>query len=178
MKGAFQSEVYRWLIACFGPTIATDKVERNHRFLEEALELVQACGCTQDEAHQLVDYVFGRPIGEPNQEVGGTMVTLAALCQAQGLDMDDDGRTELARVWTKVEKIRAKQAAKPKFGPLPERRCCRCTSGSMRPGVAMAETIGGMPDFVGHEVVTFSPGGPGKVIPCLKCSDCGHSETA
>jgi len=30
------------------------------------------------------------------------------------------GETELARVWTKVEKIRAKQAAKPKHSPLPQ----------------------------------------------------------
>ena len=39
-----------------------------HRFLEEALELVQACGATASEAHQLVDYVYGRPVGEPAQE--------------------------------------------------------------------------------------------------------------
>lgn len=45
---------------------ATDRMERNHRFLEEALELVQACGCT-----------------------------------------------------AKVERIRARHAAKPKYAPLP-----------------------------------------------------------
>lgn len=83
----FQDRVQPWMIACFGTEIAGDTVERNHRFLEEALELVQACGCTQSEAHQLVDYVFGRPVGEKPQEVGGVMVTLAALCLAQSLDM-------------------------------------------------------------------------------------------
>lgn len=115
----FQSRVMPWLLECFGAEIAADKVERNHRFLEEALELVQACGCTQDEAHQLVAYVYGRPQGDVNQEVGGVMVTLAALCLANGLDMHSAGETELARVWTKVETIRAKQAAKPKHSPLP-----------------------------------------------------------
>lgn len=115
----FQARVQPWLLACFGSTIAGDKVERNHRFLEEALELVQACGCTQDEAHQLVDYVYGRPAGEPNQEVGGVMLTLAALCLAQGLDMHTSGEMELARVWTKIEQIRAKQATKPRNSPLP-----------------------------------------------------------
>lgn len=114
-----QQRVQPWLMACFGPAIAADKTERNHRFLEEALELVQACGCTQSEAHQLVDYVFGRPVGERGQEVGGVMITLAALCLAQGLDMHAEGETELARIWTMVEKIRAKQAAKPKHSPLP-----------------------------------------------------------
>lgn len=116
----FQSRVAPWMQACFGPEISADRMERNHRLLEEALELVQANGCTRGEAHQLVDYVFGRPPGEVSQEVGGVMVTLAALCLASGEDMHVAGETELARVWTKIEKIRAKQAAKPKHSPLPE----------------------------------------------------------
>ncbi|MDN7549118.1 hypothetical protein [Burkholderia cenocepacia] len=116
----FQVRVQPWMLACFGAEIAADRAERNHRFLEEALELVQACGCTASEAHQLVDYTFGRSVGEPPQEAGGVMVTLAALCLANGLDMHTAGETELARVWTKVEQIRAKQAAKPKHSPLPE----------------------------------------------------------
>ncbi|MEN2747116.1 hypothetical protein [Sphingomonas sp. T9W2] len=115
----FQERVRPWLLACFGEMIAGDREERNHRFLEEALELVQACGCSASEAHQLVDYVFGREVGDPPQEVGGVMVTLAALCLANDLDMHDSAETELARIWTKVEAIRAKQAAKPKHSPLP-----------------------------------------------------------
>jgi hypothetical protein len=118
-ESQFQSQVQSWMTACFGHEISNDKTERNHRFLEESLELVQACGCTQHEAHQLVDYVYGRPTGEPHQEVGGVMVTLAALCLAQDLNMHVDGETELARVWTKIEQIREKQAAKPKHRPLP-----------------------------------------------------------
>jgi hypothetical protein len=116
---SFQSRVQPWMMACFGAEISADRIERNHRFLEEALELVQSTGCTQSEAHQLVDYVYGRPQGEINQEVGGVMVTLAALCLANGIDMHEAAETELARIWTKVEKIRAKQAAKPKHSPLP-----------------------------------------------------------
>jgi len=115
----FQIRVIDFLNECFGSIIANDINERNHRFLEESLELVQALGCTSSEAHQLVDYVFNRPIGEPHQEAGGVMVTLAALCQAAGLDMQQDGEAELARVWTKIDVIRAKQAAKPKHSPLP-----------------------------------------------------------
>lgn len=115
----FQQRVHPWLMECFGPAISADKQERNHRFLEEALETVQAAGCTASEAHQLVDYVFGRPVGELGQEVGGAMTTLAALCLANGIDMHAEAEKELARVWTMVEKIRAKQAAKPKHSPLP-----------------------------------------------------------
>ena len=47
------------------------------------------------------------------------MVTLAAYCLAHGLDMHEAGETELARIWTKVDAIRAKQAAKPTGSALP-----------------------------------------------------------
>lgn len=116
----FQPRVAPWMQACFGPEISADKVERNHRFLEEALELVQASGCSRDEALQLVAYVYDRPQGDINQEVGGVMVTLAAHCLAHGIDMHEAGETELLRIWGKVEQIRAKQAAKPKHSPLPQ----------------------------------------------------------
>ena len=118
-KNTFQARVLPWMNACFGEQISADKQERNHRFLEEALELIQACGATVEEAHQLVDYVYDRPVGEVSQEVGGVMVTLAALCLAQDMDMHAAAETELTRIWGKVEHIRAKQAAKPAFGPLP-----------------------------------------------------------
>jgi NTP pyrophosphatase (non-canonical NTP hydrolase) len=118
--GTYQYSVGDWVHECFGPEIAADKQERNHRFIEEALELVQACGATASECHQLVDYVFGRDVGDPAQETGGVMVTLAALCNAHGIDLDKAARDELTRVWTKVDKIRAKQGAKPRHSPLPE----------------------------------------------------------
>jgi hypothetical protein len=116
----FQSRVAPWMQECFGPVISADTVERNHRFLEEALELVQACACSRNDALRLVDYVYGRPAGEPSQEVGGVMVTLAALCLAQRLNMHSAGETELTRISQPetVEKIRQKQATKPKGSPL------------------------------------------------------------
>jgi hypothetical protein len=115
----FQHRVADWLAACFSMEICADKIERNHRFLEESLELVQSLGCTQSEAHRLVDYVFGRPAGDPVQELGGVMVTVAALCSANDLDMNAAAEKELARVWEKMDLIRAKHKAKPKHSPLP-----------------------------------------------------------
>jgi hypothetical protein len=53
-------------------------------------------------------------------------------------------------------------------------RCPRC-GGAMRPGKAMVSTVTGTPDFPGCEVVTMSPGGPGRLVDCLKCEGCGHS---
>lgn len=116
----FQTRVSLWLLDCFGTKISTDRIERNHRFLEESLELVQALGCTADEAHKLVDYVFTRAAGEPEQETGGVLVTLAALCFANNIDMDTAGEDELKRVWNKIDRIREKQKRKPNFSPLPE----------------------------------------------------------
>lgn len=118
---SFQHRVQGWMMQCFSMEVCRDRQERNHRFLEEALELVQACGCTVSEAHQLVDYVYGRDQGEINQEVGGVMVTLAALCLANDIDMHIGGEVELLRILQPaiMEKIRAKQAAKPKHSPLP-----------------------------------------------------------
>ena len=115
----FQKRVLEWMMACFSNEICRDTTECNHCFLEESLELVQSLGCIASEAHQLVTYVYSRPVGDPHQEVGGVMVTLAALCSAADMDMAPLGETELSRVWKNIEKIRAKQAAKPKHSPLP-----------------------------------------------------------
>lgn len=118
-KEAFQARVRPWMLTCFGAEISGDRVERADRLLEEVFELLQSGGYDPARVVSLRDYVWGRDVGEPHQEVGGVMVTLAAYCLAHDLDMHDAGETELARIWTKVEKIRAKQAAKPKHSPLP-----------------------------------------------------------
>ena len=118
-KPTFQRRVVAWLMECFPMEVCRDRAERNHRFLEESLELVQSLGCTRDEAHQLVDYVFARPSGDPVQELGGVVVTIAALCWPNDLDMEAAAETELARIWKKIDVIRAKQATKPKHSPLP-----------------------------------------------------------
>lgn len=116
----FQARVQPWMTACFGATIAGDRVERGDRLLEEVFELLQSGGYDQERVMALCGYVWSREVGEPAQEVGGVMVTLAAYCLAHGLDMHAAAETELARVWTKVEKIRAKQAAKPTGSALPQ----------------------------------------------------------
>ncbi|WP_244494166.1 MULTISPECIES: hypothetical protein [unclassified Ensifer] len=117
----YQKRVGHWMHACFGNDIPYDAAERNFRFLEEALELAQSCGATAEDAGKLVDYVFNRPVGDPRQEVGGVEVTLAALCNAHGIDLDEAREAELNRVWSKADQIRAKHESKPKDirSPLP-----------------------------------------------------------
>jgi len=137
-----QTLVRRWCVRAFGQEVADNHRERNHRFLEEALELCQSLGGTQEDAHVLVDYVYGRPVGRPvgrpQQEVGGVLITLAALCGAHpGLSMNAEASAELARINRPevLEKIRAKQAAKARDIPLsplpqapsPDMFCPLCT---------------------------------------------------
>lgn len=105
---SFQQRVSGWMLSCFNADIAKNKKERAFRFLEEALELVQAIDCTKEEATKLVEYVFDRPAGRPAQEVGGTLVCIAALCNACGIVMDDAGEDELERIWDIKDKIRQK----------------------------------------------------------------------
>ena len=118
-KEPFQARVAPWMATTFTPEICADEVERGDRLLEETLELLQARGYDPARVGALRDYVWGRPVGETAQEVGGVMICLAALCLAVGVDMHEAGETELARIWTKVEQIRAKQAAKPTGSALP-----------------------------------------------------------
>ncbi len=62
------------------------------------------------------------------------MVTLAAYCLAHGLDMHGAGETELARIWTKVEQIRAKQATKPVGSALPVAQAAALLSADSKAG--------------------------------------------
>lgn len=72
-----------------------------------------------------------------------------------------------------IARVRAILAADPDL-----RLCKRC-GGIMRPGIAMGQTwSAGIPDFPGQDVcITMSPGGPGRVIDCMKCEACGWSQT-
>lgn len=117
MDDGFQADAQRWVVACFGPEVAMDRAERMRRFLEEGLELAQSLGCPREVVGQIVDYVYARPAGEPGQEIGGVMMTLAALCSAHGFDMAGEGRAELARIDRPevIATIRAKHAGKPRF---------------------------------------------------------------
>lgn len=118
---SFQQWVGIWMQKCFGPKISADRLERGDRFLEEVFELLQSGGYPPERVDALRQYVWSRAVGEPSQEVGGVMITLAAYCLAHELDMYEAGQVELARISTPetIAKIRAKQAAKPTGSALP-----------------------------------------------------------
>lgn len=110
---SFQVRCLKWILSWLNSKLVWNKQERNQRFLEEALELVQSLDMDRKTAHELVDYVFGRPKGEPKQELGGVMNTLAILAETNSMSMWQDAETELTRCWNNVEKIKEKQKLKP-----------------------------------------------------------------
>lgn len=120
-RKAFQARIARWMQACFGPVISSDRLERGDRLLEEVFELLQAGGYPPERIAALEAYTWSRPIGDPVQETGGVMVTLAAWCQAFDIDMEAAAEAEYDRISRPevMEKIRRKQAMKPKGASLP-----------------------------------------------------------
>lgn len=109
----FQSRVAPCMETCFGAGVAGDAGLRSDALLEEVLELLQSVGYDQDRVGMMARYVWSREPGRTAQEVGGVMISIAAFCSARGMDMAELGETELARMWSKVDRIRQKQAAKP-----------------------------------------------------------------
>lgn len=148
---SFQLSCARWALVCLGENKVLDLNERAERFLEEALELGQAMGQTRKAAHRMVDYVHDRAKGEPRQEVGGVLTTLAVLCHALNLDMGEAGEVELERIFQPevMEKIRAKTAAKPRFSGEVDIRTFGTTFGvvleSMRRGGRVQRAQGSNP---------------------------------
>lgn len=55
---------------------------------------------------------------------------------------------------------------------------CRKCGGQMKASKAIEQThTSGFGFRIGNRIATVSPGGPGKLVDCLKCEKCGHSVT-
>lgn len=111
---SFQRRVFNWVSKAFGEKNATDPTERAKRLLEETLELTQACGMSEQAAEDLVKYVYSRPIGEIEQEIGGVMMCIACLSEARSLNAEDCGKIELYRVESSIHTSRIKHQQKPR----------------------------------------------------------------
>lgn len=86
-----------WVVSRFGEG-AMDRQERATRVLEEAIELAQAEGVGEARAKRLMEHVYSRPKGEPNQEAAGTMVCLLAWAAAANYNLYGLAITELCRI--------------------------------------------------------------------------------
>lgn len=112
-----QARVRAWTTATFGGKVADDTGERAHRFIEEALELAQACGVSIEKVSAIAERVYSRSVGDLSQEIGGVGVTLLALCENVGVSAEAEECRELERVLSiPPERFRAKQAEKARAG--------------------------------------------------------------
>lgn len=111
---ALQNLVSKWMAKVFTSEIADNPRQRMQRFLEEALEWFQAEDMSKADAIALVDYVYGRPKGEPEQEIGGVAITTLAACSRLGYSFFACAWREFERVNQPemIDKIRAKQDVK------------------------------------------------------------------
>lgn len=112
---ALQTRAFIW-VTKVDPVVAIQR--RALRFMEEAVELVQALGVTKDLVLRVVDYVYGRPAGEVVNEIGGVGMTLLPLCEALDVSAEHCFRRELHRVNTPemIAKVQARQVDKAEAG--------------------------------------------------------------
>lgn len=114
----YQERVKDWVISTFDEGVIVDIPERCHRFIEEALELVQALGLSREDIYRHVTRTYSRPVGELAQEIGGVMVTLNALATAAGIDILTAAETELSNNIKNAPAIREKWLNKIAISPL------------------------------------------------------------
>ncbi len=97
-----QEAVGDWVVSR-GLTLDNDadnKHERVLRFMEESLELAQACGIDPLDVLRIMVHVFRKPTGVVAQEVGGVMTTLFALGCAHDLDVMQCAGNEVERIYS------------------------------------------------------------------------------
>lgn len=114
----YQERVKDWIISTFDEAVIVDIPERCHRFIEEALELVQCLGLSKEDVYRHVTRTYGRPLGDPQQEIGGVMVTLNGLATAAGIDVQLAAETELGNNIKNAASIREKWLNKTAISPL------------------------------------------------------------
>lgn len=97
-----QQKVAAWVRSTFGDHRLFSIPERVRRLVEEVIEVAQAEGMDPDAIKGIVDYVYGRPAGDPAQEAGGVGVTLLAYCTSRGFSAEQTEINEVDRV-TKID---------------------------------------------------------------------------
>lgn len=90
-----------WAIRAFGADHVYNPSVRSLRVAEEAVELAQAYGVDKRTMLHLVETVYSRPAGKPEQEMGGVLMTINVMCAASKADPDAVFERELMRVLAK-----------------------------------------------------------------------------
>lgn len=97
-RDILQSEVSAWVSETFGQDQASSIPVRALRFMEEAIELFQACGMPESKVHELATFIYAKPPGDFTQELGGTGTTLLALAAAAQVSASKAEWEEFQRV--------------------------------------------------------------------------------
>lgn len=87
----------KWAVSIFGEG-AEDGEERAMRFIEEAVELVNAVGLSASVVHAIVERIYTRQKGDRGREMGQAMLTLELLAEAYGIDPSRCADVEFARI--------------------------------------------------------------------------------
>lgn len=108
---------FDWAIRAFGADHVYNHSVRSLRVAEEAVELAQAYGVDKRTMLHLVETVYSRPPGTPEQEMGGVLMTINVMCAAASADPDAVFERELLRVLAKpVEHFTRRNEDKIKLG--------------------------------------------------------------
>lgn len=157
-----QTRAYAFVHKTFGAATTTP-LERALRFFEEASELAQAAGVAEEQARGILRHVFGKPAGEPRQEVGGVGVTLLAYCEAAGFSADDAEKAELDRVIAiDPDYFRQRHNAKVTAGISTAMAPC-----NSNPGVLVAAEPG-----LNAPRLVMGYGDPSEHSPICECTPC------
>lgn len=107
-----QRMAFAWAVQTYGE-VAKKARYQAFRFLEEALELVQAMGLTKEDAIRTVEWVFSRSVGTVRVEVGDVRLSIDILAESQGVSSDDCYTACASRISDlDPAQMRAKEAAK------------------------------------------------------------------
>lgn len=106
-----QKTAHDWAVRSFGQEHVGDARVRAVRVVEEAIELAQSLGCCPASRSRPWDVVYAGELGKVEQEIGGTILTLAVLCEARGVSMLELFERELLRVLGKPPEHFAKRNA-------------------------------------------------------------------
>lgn len=90
-----------WAVRCFGEDHVHNLPLRSLRAAEEAVELAQSWKVPREKMHLLVDTIYDRPPGNPEQELGGAALTLVVMAAIYRRPLDHFVEQELRRVLAK-----------------------------------------------------------------------------
>lgn len=112
-SSALQTIVHDWGVRAFGREHMANLPIRGLRCAEEAIELAQVLCIPKEQLHQLIDAVYSKPKGKLDQEIGGVLVTITAICVELGSTTDEYLLKETLRVLQyPVEYYKARNKAK------------------------------------------------------------------